>query len=99
MKEIFGEMLRRKELEKDVQDSSNDVSRAQDHKKGNLYVMAILSDSTNNFQENSLRKYLETCCPVPNPKLSFNPFTLRAAKRGLTILKIFPFQNHFFENI
>ena len=30
---------------------------------------------------------------------SFNPFTLRAAKRGLTILEIFPLQKHFFENI
>ena len=28
-----------------------------------------------------------------------NPFTLRAAKRGLTILGIFPLQKHFFENI
>ena len=25
------------------------------------------------------------------------PFTLREAKRGLTILKIFPLQKHFFE--
>ena len=29
----------------------------------------------------------------------FNPFTLRAAKRGLTILEIFSLQKHFFENI
>ena len=29
----------------------------------------------------------------------FNPFTLRAAKRGLTILGIFPLQKHLFENI
>ena len=28
-----------------------------------------------------------------------NPFTLRAAKRGLTILEIFPLQKHFLENI
>ena len=28
-----------------------------------------------------------------------NPFTLRAAKRGLTILEIFSLQKHFFENI
>ena len=28
-----------------------------------------------------------------------NPFTLRAAKRGRTILEIFPFQKQFFENI
>ena len=29
----------------------------------------------------------------------FNPFTLRAAKRGLTIFEIFSLQKHFFENI
>ena len=29
----------------------------------------------------------------------FNPFTLGAAKRGLTILEIFSVQKHFFENI
>ena len=29
----------------------------------------------------------------------YNPFTLRAAKRGLTILEIFSLQKHFFENI
>ena len=28
-----------------------------------------------------------------------NPFTLIAAKRGLTILEIFSLQKHFFENI
>ena len=28
-----------------------------------------------------------------------NPLTLRAAKRGLTILKIFQLQKHFIENI
>ena len=31
--------------------------------------------------------------------ISRNPFTLRAAKRGLTILEIFPLRKHFFENI
>ena len=33
------------------------------------------------------------------PCLDLNPFTLRAAKRGLTILEIFSLQKHFFENI
>ena len=31
--------------------------------------------------------------------LDLNPFTLRAAKTGLTILKIFYLQSHFLENI
>ena len=31
--------------------------------------------------------------------LLVNPFTLRAARRGLTIWEIFPLQKHFFENI
>ena len=31
--------------------------------------------------------------------LKFNPFTLRAAKRGLKILEIFPLQKHIFGNI
>ena len=31
--------------------------------------------------------------------MHINPFALRAAKRGLTILEIFSLQKHFFENI
>ena len=31
--------------------------------------------------------------------LLINPFTLRASKRGVTILEIFSLHKHFFENI
>ena len=40
-------------------------------------------------------------CNVHNfyETVTLNPFTLRAAKRGLTILEIFYLQSHFLENI
>ena len=63
----------------------------------------------------AFKKYIYTLCIVMISKATLyfntciyqnthwsmvvNPFTLRAAKRGLTILEIFPLQKHFFENI
>ena len=43
----------------------------------------------------------EICCLHirSDRHLWFNPFTLRAAKTGLTILMIFFLQKHFLENI
>ena len=47
------------------------------------------------YQKYSLSKWLTE---ISRYEL-VNPFTLRAAKRGLTILKIFQLQKHFLENI
>ena len=45
--------------------------------------------------EDVFKSVTETCALI-NP-LMLNPFTLRAAKRGLMILEIFCLQKHFIE--
>ena len=60
-----------------------------------------LNNIVKNSQRSNLRKikFIKKVCDCVLINIDLNPFTLRAAKRGLTILDIFPLQKHFFENI
>ena len=66
---------------------------------------STLQELSFEYQHNRVKMVFKTFCiflpwtKIASARKGFNPFTLRAVKRGLTIMEIFYLQKHFLENI